>query len=153
MNRIDKVIVFRTLKREHLEEILDIELERVQERLMSPPVIRKFVFACAPSTREFLIHEGTDLKFGARHLKRSIERHLVFPISNLLTTRQLELADMVTIDYDPKSSRLTSTKEDRNVLLEVDTKGTAAQQPPQASTSQVGNHALAGLARRATKVQ
>jgi ATP-dependent Clp protease ATP-binding subunit ClpB len=151
MNRIDKVIVFRTLKREHLEEILDIELERVQERLMSPAVTGKFVFACTPSTRDFLIHEGTDLKFGARHLKRSIERHLVFPVSNLLTTGQLELGDMVTIDYDPKSSRLTFTKEDRNVLLEVNTKDTAAQQRPQASTSQVGNQASAALARRATK--
>jgi ATP-dependent Clp protease ATP-binding subunit ClpB len=151
MNRVDKVIVFRTLKHEHLEEILDIELERVQERLMSPAVTRKFVFACTASTREFLIHEGTDLKFGARHLKRSIERHLVFPISNLLTTGQLELGDMVTIDYDPECSRLTFTKEDRNVLLELKVETTTAQQRPQASMSQVGNQAPAGLVRRATK--
>src|SRR5437899_8510333 len=54
MNRIDKVIVFRTLKREHLERILDLQLGRVQERLMSAAVRRQSVFNCTPSARDFL---------------------------------------------------------------------------------------------------
>src|SRR5438045_6158720 len=104
MNRIDKVIVFRTLKREHLERILDLELGLVQERIMSSAVSRQFVFNCTPSARDFLLQEGTDSKFGARHLKRSIERHLVFPLSNLLATGQIELGDLVTIDYATETS-------------------------------------------------
>jgi len=66
MNRIDKVVVFRTLKQEHLEKILDIELGRVQERIMSSAANRQFVFDCTPSAREFLLQEGTDSPFGGR---------------------------------------------------------------------------------------
>jgi len=117
MNRIDKVIVFRTLKREHLKKILDIELGHVQERIMSSAVSRQFVFNCTPNARDFLLQEGTDSKFGARHLKRSIERHLVFPLSNLLATGQIELNDLVTIDHDRENSRLTFLKEDRGALV------------------------------------
>jgi len=117
MNRIDKVIVFRTLKREHLEKILDIELERVQRRLMSSTVARQFVFRCTPSACAFLLEEGTDPRFGARHLKRSIERHLVFPVSSLLATRQVDLGDLVTIDHDREDSKLTFSKESWGALV------------------------------------
>ena len=117
MNRIDKVIVFRTLKGEHLEKILDIELDRVQERIMSSPVSRRFVFNCTPSARHFLLQEGTDSTFGARHLKRSIERHLVFPLANLLATGQIELGDLVTIDHKAGTSKLTFVREVGGALV------------------------------------
>jgi len=119
MNRIDRVIVFRTLKQEHLDKILDIELEHVQRRIISSAVGRQFVFHCAPSARDFLLQEGTDSRFGARHLKRSIERHLVFPLSNLLATGQVDLGDLVTIDYNPEDSNLTFVKEELGVLSNV----------------------------------
>jgi ATP-dependent Clp protease ATP-binding subunit ClpB len=118
MNRIDKVVVFRMLKREHLEKILDIELERVQQRIMSSAVSRQFVFRCAPSARDFLLEEGTDSRCGARHLKRSIERHLVFPLSNLLATGQIDLGDLVTIDHDAEDSELTFLKDSWGALVE-----------------------------------
>jgi ATP-dependent Clp protease ATP-binding subunit ClpA len=121
MNRIDKVIVFRTLKREHLERILDIELENVQQRIISSPMTRPFLFRCAASARDFLLQEGTDSRFGARHLKRSIERHLVFPLSNLLATGQVDLGDLLTVDYDPETSNLTFVKESRGALVEGET--------------------------------
>jgi ATP-dependent Clp protease ATP-binding subunit ClpA len=117
MNRIDKVIVFHTLKRKHLEKILDIELAHVQERIMSAAASRQFVFDCTPSAREFLLEEGTDSKFGARHLKRSIERHLLFPLSNLLATRQIGLGDLVTIDHKPETSKLTFVREIGGALV------------------------------------
>lgn len=117
MNRMDKVIVFRTLQREHMEKILDIELGRVQERIMSSAVNRQFVFKSSPSARDFLLEEGTDSKFGARHLKRSIERHLVFPLSSLLATGQIEFGDLVTFDFDPETSKLTFTKESGEALV------------------------------------
>jgi ATP-dependent Clp protease ATP-binding subunit ClpB len=122
MNRMDKVIVFRTLQREHLEKILDIELRHVQERIMSSAVSRKFVFRCAASARDFLLEEGTDSKFGARHLKRSIERHLVSPLSNLLATDQIELGDLVTISCEHDASKLTFLKEPCGALVAVETK-------------------------------
>src|SRR5437870_5169091 len=117
MNRIDKVIVFRTLKREHLDKILDIELEHVQQRILSSAVTRQFVFRCTSSARDFLLEEGTDSRFGARHLKRSIERHLVFPLSNLLATDQVDLGDLVAIDHDLEDSKLTFAKESGGALV------------------------------------
>jgi ATP-dependent Clp protease ATP-binding subunit ClpB len=118
MNRIDKVIVFRALQREHLDEILDIELGRVQERIISSTTGgNQFVFKCTPAARDFLIAEGTDMKFGARHLKRVIERHLVFPLSNLLATRQIHLGDLITVDYDDVMTKLIFVKEDQGALV------------------------------------
>ena len=122
MNRMDKVIVFRTLQREHLEKILEIELGHMQQRIMSSAASRQFVFNCAPSARDFLLDEGTDSKFGARHLKRSIERHLVFPLSNLLATGQIELGDLVTINYEHETSKLTFLKENCGALVGVERK-------------------------------
>ena len=117
MNRIDKVIVFRALTRENLEKILDIELERVQQRIINATEGRQFVFSCTPAARDFLLREGTDMKFGARHLKRSIERHLVFPISNLLATDQIQLGDLITVDFDVVLGKLIFAKEDQGALV------------------------------------
>ncbi len=117
MNRIDKVIVFRTLQREHLDRILDIELARVQERIMSATGGNQFVFKCTPAARDFLLEEGTDIRFGARHLRRAIERHVVFSVSNLLATRQIQLGDLITIDFYPGTSQLVFLKESHGALV------------------------------------
>jgi ATP-dependent Clp protease ATP-binding subunit ClpA len=118
MNRIDKVVVFRTLQRAHLEKILDIELGRVQERIISTAVGgSQFVFKCTPAARDFLIAEGTDVKFGARHLKRTLERHLVFPMSNLIATQQIQLGDLITVDFDDAMTGLIFVKEDQGALV------------------------------------
>jgi len=127
MNRIDKVIVFRTLQRSHLEKILDIELGRVQERITGALSGKQFVFKCTEEARDFLLREGTDTQFGARHLKRAIERYLVFPLSNLIATGQVELGDLVIVDYDPSHSRLTFVKEDNGALV-----GNAEEAPAEA---------------------
>ena len=71
MNRLDKVIVFRALQRSHMEKILDIELGRIQERIMDSASGKQFVFQCTHSARELLLEEGTDAKSGARHLNGS----------------------------------------------------------------------------------
>ncbi len=120
MNRIDKVIVFRTLLRPHLEQILDIELRHVQQRIMTASSSNQFVFRCTAAARDFLLREGTDLKFGARHLKRAIERHLVFPLSNLLATQQIQLGDLIIVDYDPMVTKLVFMKEEQGALASTE---------------------------------
>ncbi len=115
MNRLDKAVVFRALNHDHLEQILEIELGRVQERIMAATGGSQFVFRCTSQAREFLLTEGTDPKFGARHLKRAIERQLVFPLSNLLATRQIQLGDLITVDC--RDSRLIFIKEDQGALV------------------------------------
>src|SRR5208282_5099887 len=100
MNRIDKTVVFKTLQPESLRAILDIELGMVQQRILlsSGAGAHQFVFNCTPRAKNFLLAEGTDPKYGARHLKRSIERHLVFPLSNLVATGQTRLGDFIRVD-------------------------------------------------------
>ncbi|MGA8075438.1 MAG: AAA family ATPase [Candidatus Acidiferrales bacterium] len=106
MNRIDKVVVFHPLRAEQLESILEIELGMVQQRVLETARGR-FLFRVTPPAREFLLKEGTDLKYGARHLKRSIERHLVYPLASLLATEQVNLGDVLSIDWDAKDLCLT----------------------------------------------
>jgi ATP-dependent Clp protease ATP-binding subunit ClpA len=114
MNRIDKVVVFRSLKEHHLRKILEIELKQVQNRI-TESAGTKFVFECTTAAKEFLLSEGIDLKYGARHLKRAIERFLVYPLSNLVATEQVETGDLVTIDYD--GEKLTFAKQSGKMIV------------------------------------
>ncbi len=70
MNRLDKVVVFHALQRHQLEEILQIELSRLQQRVLETEK-RQFLFHVTDAGRQFLLHEGTDQRYGARHLKRA----------------------------------------------------------------------------------
>src|SRR6266852_8011744 len=82
MNRLDKVVVFHPLRREQLEEVLEIELGQVQQRVLETAK-GQFLFRVTDAGRDFLLQEGTDQRYGARHLKRAIERHVVYPLANL----------------------------------------------------------------------
>lgn len=117
MNRLDRVIVFRSLQACHMEEILSIELERVQERIIQSAGDGPFIFRCTEAARNFLLAEGTDAKFGARHLKRAIERHLVFPISSLLATGQIRLGDLITIDCEAAIGKLAFFREEEAAVV------------------------------------
>jgi len=110
MNRIDKVVVFHPLRSEQLEQILDIELGMVQQRVLETAKGR-FLFRVTQAAREFLLREGTDLKYGARHLKRAIERHVVYPLASLLATEQVSLGDVISIDWDGTEAGLKFSKE------------------------------------------
>jgi ATP-dependent Clp protease ATP-binding subunit ClpA len=116
MNRIDKVVVFRSLKEHHLREILGIELKLVQSRI-TESAGTKFVFECTDEAKEFLLKEGIDLKYGARHLKRAIERFLVYPLSNLVATQQVETGDLVMIDFDEEMDKLTFAKQSGKMIV------------------------------------
>jgi len=133
MNRIDKAVVFKTLRPEHLQQILEIELGMVQQRILAAPAANQFVFSCTPKVKSFLLHEGTDPKYGARHLKRAIERHIVFQLANLVATGQVKLGDFIRIDLSPEG-RLTFVKEAENAMVPMllERYGAAAGIPPAA---------------------
>jgi len=116
MNRIDKVVVFRSLKEHHLDQILDIELTAVQNRI-TESAGTKFIFECSDAAKKFLLGEGIDLKYGARHLKRAIERFLVYPLSNLVATQQIETGDFVMIDFDDDKGALTFRKQSGKLIV------------------------------------
>jgi ATP-dependent Clp protease ATP-binding subunit ClpB len=131
MNRIDKSVVFRTLRSEHLQNILEIELGMVQQRILMASAANQFVFNCTPKVKSFLLHEGTDPKYGARHLKRAIERHLVFPLANLVATGQVKLGDFIRVDINADGS-LTFVKEAEGAMVPMllERYGAAAAAPP-----------------------
>lgn len=116
MNRLDKVVVFHPLRREQLEQVLEIELGQVQQRVLETAK-GQFLFRVAPAGRDFLLQEGTDQRYGARHLKRSIERHVVYPLANLLATEQVRLGDLICIDFNKEQGQLTFIREGENLAL------------------------------------
>src|SRR5713226_417709 len=97
MNRLDKIVVFHPLRREQLEKVLEIELGQVQKRV-SDSMTSPFLFRVTSEGRQFLLQEGTDQRYGARHLKRAIERYLVSPLARLLATAQVRPGDVLLID-------------------------------------------------------
>ena len=105
MNRIDKVVVFRSLRHEQLRSILDLELAAVQRRI-DEGLGTNFNFKVTDNAKEFLLSEGVEYRYGARHLKRAIERFLVVPIANLSATGQVHLGDCIVVDTDSKGKKL-----------------------------------------------
>lgn len=136
MNRIDKVVVFRSLKEHHLRQILDIELAAVQDRI-TQSAGTKFVFECTDPAKEFLLREGIDLKYGARHLKRSIERFLVYPLSNLVATEQVETGDLVMVDYDEAEEKMTFAKRAGKMIVK-EKEELETGEPPETKSDAVG---------------
>jgi ATP-dependent Clp protease ATP-binding subunit ClpB len=116
MNRLDKVVVFHPLRREQLEEVLEIELGQVQQRVLETAK-GQFLFRVTAAGREFLLQEGTDQRYGARHLKRAIERHVVYPLANLLATEQVHLGDLVCIDWSKDNEGLSFVREGENLAM------------------------------------
>lgn len=112
MNRIDKVVVFKPLGEPELRRILDLELGQVQQRILASPSDKSFVFTVSATGKDFLLAEGTDVKYGARHLKRAIERLLVHPLSNLMASNQVCAGDWIKADFDAAQRCLQFTAED-----------------------------------------
>lgn len=127
INRLDKIVTFQPLGQAQLRKILDIELNQVQQRIFNNSLERTFVFKLSDSARNFLLEEGTDLKYGARHLKRAIERLLVHPLANLIATEQVRGGDCVRVDFDAENHRLTFLIEAQG--LEVQTMAEMADIP------------------------
>jgi len=132
MNRIDKVVVFRSLKEHHLGRILDIELKGVQDRI-TESAGTKFVFECSDAAKQFLLSEGIDLKYGARHLKRSIERFLVYALSNLVATEQVQTGDFVSVDFDSDKKALTFVKHSGKMIVSDASDDIDEDRPPMAN--------------------
>jgi ATP-dependent Clp protease ATP-binding subunit ClpA len=118
MNRLDKVVVFHPLRQEQLEEILEIELGMVQRRVLETAK-GQFLFRVTAGAREFLLKEGTDQRYGARHLKRAIERHVVYPLANLLATEQVRMGDLICIDWNRHDSQLSFQREGESLPVPV----------------------------------
>ncbi|MDD5261611.1 MAG: ATP-dependent Clp protease ATP-binding subunit [Methylacidiphilales bacterium] len=105
LNRLTDIIVFHSLNREHLGKIVSLEIEKVQKRLKARNVILKL----APAANELLIDKGYDPAYGARPLRRAIERYLEDPIAEELIRGTIKPDSVVLVDA--KDDKLTFTSE------------------------------------------
>jgi ATP-dependent Clp protease ATP-binding subunit ClpB len=116
MNRMDRVVVFNSLTPDNLHAILHIELNKVQERINTAR--KGFSFYITDAGEDFLLREGTDKKYNARHLKRAVERHLVYPMANIIATNQVQAGDYLQVDADDKG--LVFILETNNLEIKLD---------------------------------
>ena len=117
-NRLDKVTVFRPLAAEQLRQILDLELYFVQQRVLQAGAgDRSFAFSLTDAAKALLLEQGTDSQYGARHLKRAIERLLVQPLSNLIASQQVRAGDWLQVDVSADTLGLRFQREQENLSL------------------------------------
>jgi ATP-dependent Clp protease ATP-binding subunit ClpB len=115
INRLDKIVVFKSLGAEELRRIVEIELEMVRQRIQNAASNKPFLMDVSDNAKEFLLAEGTDLRYGARHLKRAIERLLVQPLSNLMASGQIRRGDCIRVSHEYGSAALVFGREPETV--------------------------------------
>ena len=104
MNRIDRVVTFKALGVSELRQVLGMELDLVQDRVAAALGANAVTLTVTERARDFLLAEGTDQRYGARHLKRAVERLVVHPFSNLIATHQILEHDTIVADL-PRNRR------------------------------------------------
>jgi ATP-dependent Clp protease ATP-binding subunit ClpB len=98
LNRLDHVVMFKSLTRENLDAILSLELEKLWDRIATQSAI-PFDFNVSPAGFRQLVSEGYDRRYNARNLKRTIEQHVALPLGRLVTTGQVMPNNTVIVDY------------------------------------------------------
>jgi ATP-dependent Clp protease ATP-binding subunit ClpB len=103
LNRIDEMIVFHTLDEDHLKEIVLIQLRRLQERLAE----RKITLELTDAAKTHLVRVGYDPAYGARPLKRAIQKEVENPLGRLILEGKVRDGQTVVGDYDVKAGQMT----------------------------------------------
>ncbi len=117
-NRLDKVVVFKTLGELELRSVLDLELSEVQQRLFFAAGTKPVVLTTSDRAKDLLLREGTDLRYGARHLRRAVERLLVRPLSNLLGSGQIRGGDSLFADRAQEGAGLAFFKQPNPAVID-----------------------------------
>ena len=106
LNRVDEIVVFHSLSREHLKQIVDIQLERLRARLAE----RHITLELTERAKEHLALAGYDPSYGARPLKRVIQKELETPLGRLLLKGDIKDGQTVSVDFDRASGGLKFTE-------------------------------------------
>ena len=104
LNRLDDVIVFDTLDKESIFKIIDIELKGLYERVAN----LGYKLELSDAAKEFVAHKGLDVKFGARPLKRAIQKYLEDEMAEIIIQSSLQEGDTIIIDFDKENNKITS---------------------------------------------
>ncbi len=106
LNRIDGIIIFNSLNEELIKKIIDIQLERLSERLKD----RQMKIELTDKAKEFLARKGYDPVYGARPLKRAIQRYILDDLAREFLEGKFREGDHIIIDVDPSKERLAFRK-------------------------------------------
>jgi len=113
LNRVDDVIIFNTLEREHIFEIIDILMKGVMKRL----VTLGFSLELTAEAKNFIADKGYDQQFGARPLHRAIQKYLEDPLAEEILAMQVKQGDVLIADLDKELQKINFTlKEDKTQL-------------------------------------
>ncbi len=99
LNRFDEILVYSALEREHLERIIEKLLADLHERTISQAGV-PLLIKVTPQAKRFIVDRGTDLRFGARPLRRAMEKELVNPLSRLIAAGTLRPGDVVEVERE-----------------------------------------------------
>ena len=104
LNRVDDVIIFRSLDEEQLSRIIDLQLQRVEKRLAG----QQLTLEVDAATRRYLAREGYDPQFGARPLKRSIQEHLLDPLAMRILDGEFKAGDHIKVTVQKDQLQFTA---------------------------------------------
>ena len=105
LNRVDEIIVFHSLSEEHLKQIVDIHFERLRSRLAE----RRIKLELTDAARTHLVRTGYDPAYGARPLKRAIQKQIETPLGRLMLKGEVHDGQTVRVDFDTARGELKFT--------------------------------------------
>ncbi len=103
LNRIDDVILFNTLNKAEIHKIIDIELQGLFDRVNS----LGYKIKISPAAKDFITEKGFDINFGARPLKRAIQKYLEDPMAEVIIKASVSNGDVISVSYNKKKDHLT----------------------------------------------
>jgi ATP-dependent Clp protease ATP-binding subunit ClpC len=102
LNRLNDLVIFKSLAREDMTEIVDLELRNVSSRLKERELKFEFTNEC----KDFLIHKGYDEKYGARPLRRAVEKYLEDSLAEAILSGQIKPGEVIKVTVDGESKGL-----------------------------------------------
>jgi ATP-dependent Clp protease ATP-binding subunit ClpA len=118
LNRLDEILVFHTLRESQLRRVVDIEIERLELRLQRATG-SEINLRLSDQAVDFLLEQGMDRRYGARHLKRALEKYLVFPFSSFIDTQQIGSAGTLNVGLDHSRQKLTFCKQTMSSWMKI----------------------------------
>lgn len=102
LNRIDDIVMFNTLTREDIHKIIDIELRGLYDRIIN----LGYVIKISPKAKDYITEKGYDIQYGARPLKRAIQKYLEDPMAEVIIKSTMKVGDTISVGYNKKKDEI-----------------------------------------------
>jgi len=116
LNRIDEIIIFSPLKQDQVELIVDLQMKEVRERLAE----HQLGVELTEAARKWLAREGYDPAFGARPLRRALQKYVESPLSTKILEGEFDEGDTVIVDYDEAAKAVTFRRRDKGAPVRLE---------------------------------